>query len=378
MTHFASKSLIVTVLLFLFLNCSSRNVYLRPYLEETETDKLNSMKVGFDRMGNIYPKEEPANESSFRNNQIEEKFEEEKMQDQVKELNRRKGNKKDIAVFIHGIEPEKQIVWKNYSELKTYFQQGNSNNNSTFFLEVYWDGMQEHFPPYWKSAQMNSFYAGKSLGKFLRKISDSNSNIHIITHSRGASVGSYALWDVSLLKEDEPSKCTTFLKMSWCSEIGDEELKSINEKKKLDQFTAKSVQLGFIAPAMGRKYFDDASHSNKKIIIGINEKDRALNKIITMFQTSKVAGDTSLGAVKKEACEAQKKIPGIKIIDFRQSEANKKAGISEDSHEFIDYIRREQFSNTFLPLLKGEKSKKDEFIVKCDTDEKSLPMTHEK
>ncbi|HMV80427.1 MAG TPA: hypothetical protein PL048_12540, partial [Leptospiraceae bacterium] len=370
-----------------------KNEFLGDIVKPT-SNSPTTIRIGFDQIGDLYPDDFEIEKESFlahntvflayaqrnRNPKISQQTIASKI---IKEF--KKSGSNEFIILIHGynvFEGATVNERQTYFDLIKYKIREKYPKKKFFFLEVYWDGMMGKTE--WAPAQMNSFHAGRGLGELLRKIDpEINNPLTVITHSRGASVASYALWNVPLRKIDDIKDCEPvcfrFLKKCYPVpiEFYNEQIQNRN--------ALKSVRIGYLAPAIGGityfEYFPKYVKNYSQVVIGINEKDSALRKKLPYFNVGTTTfGDSSFGVRKDLFCKEAKKLQNKSTeqsfvgVDFLGDEKTKKENqeikIKEDSHTFQDYVNRKQFTETFLPLL-FEKTPPNPLnnVIKCGTQE---------
>lgn len=242
------------------------------------------------------------------------------------------GQDRTLIVLIHGFcstVPETRRAYK-----ATRLQIEHQYPDRKFsYLEVYWDGMYGSPLAIWPEAQVNSKWAGLGLRNLLRRL-DPSLPVRVITHSRGASVISSALWNVDL-------RSTVAA-----------DLRYREAQQKLRPPVLPALRVGMLAPAMRAIDFntydergDGAFCFHDRIVLGINPDDRALQ----VGGLSGIMG-TTLGCTPSDfdsvvAPRLNKGHAHAFALDFSGSV----------EHGFEDYVLRDVFEDEFLPkLLEGD------------------------
>jgi hypothetical protein len=241
-----------------------------------------------------------------------------------------KGNR--IVFLVHGFNNFQEEALASFYLLKHKL---NARYKSIAFVEVYWDGLANNAHPkrIWKSAQVNSSYAGLGIRRLLNKV-NKEAEIVLLSHSLGASVVTQALFNVS----------------KWKGKF-QKELDAVSNT--IPTPPQKSITLCMLVPAIpGENTFDDLNRTVinnttqhiSKIVVGYNWKDKALSKKIGI---RKKFGSTSLGSnagneVFNTRDYIEKKFPDIL---FKETDLQRKPMPKE--HSIAEYMRSKCF-NQFL------------------------------
>lgn len=193
-----------------------------------------------------------------------------------------------LVFLIHGYNNSYSEANSSFEYIKNYLK---SKSDTDFvFLEVYWDGLfkgrfSSPLPfAYWFDSLTYSNIAGQvGLRKLINRLPD-NTDLTVITHSRGAGVIFSAISDP----------------------VYDQHI-VVPEYEAYTGENLSSLNIVSIAPAVGNGHpLEDLSEvlgERAKVFIGFNENDPALQK-------SKVGsgpfGDTSLGTSNKFYLNAEK------------------------------------------------------------------------
>jgi len=255
---------------------------------------------------------------------------------------------KNLILLIHGFNDATPDTNYETFEDKADALIGISN----VYLEVHWDGLinQTHNPikflDIWKRAQRNSANTAITLRNVISHIQIDN--MYIVTHSLGASVGTRLLFNVYNweIKKNNPNS------------IDAQEIYTRAETTPTP--TQPNVILAMIAPAIpGQSTFEGLrntvpihkSDNYKKIVIGFNKHDYALNKGnirgVRLILRERF-GSSSLGASKRDLRVTKKIIAKHKPpIDVLETDFSSDRVVKKTEHGFEFYLRREHF-NSFL------------------------------
>lgn len=258
--------------------------------------------VAFDEFGNIYPLSPPNIIPSLKskigrnaafNLEVEMKNigqpyttetqneTYDKIVKQIENNAKQAGEGSKIIFLIHGYNNSFKKGSDSYSEIKKLIDAQSKTQNT--YVEIYWDGLMKgpytfKIPYwYWGDAMLNSNYVGQvGLRKLINKLPQ-NTEMNVITHSRGAGVIFSAISDPEYDKNYKPQA---------------------TEKFKKDNL--KKLRIISIAPAIGSGHVNsdmkDQFPEDTKIFIGFNSKDLTLRKFSLHLGTGNyLMGDTSMG-----------------------------------------------------------------------------------
>lgn len=277
-------------------------------------------RVCFDEAGELYPdpRPEPSEDGAVagRSGRIAEDF-------------GRRINEaclgKTLVILIHGMNttyPESRRAYE-LARLKILDQ---FRGMDTAFLELYWDGRRGDPLTVWGYARPASKWVGLGLRRLLVHVSP-RIPIRVLTHSRGASVITAALWNVPLSEEPR-----------WDARYRD-------RQREIPLPSHPAIRLGLLAPAMPESDFDGCPALDR-VIVGVNEHDPALGK---SFLPSSWFGSTRLG------CDLEAFREGVERKLNRDRAVAYGVDLSASGiHDFTDYLLRRAVSERFLPLLLEE------------------------
>lgn len=152
-----------------------------------------------------------------------------------------------------------------------------------------------------------------------------------ITHSRGATVITAALWNVPL------------------SETPEEDERYVENQRRIAPPTHPGIRIGLLVPAMPETDFDTCPvvGGPERVVVGINEDDPAVGKGLL---NAGWLGSTRLGCcirAYRASVEAR--------LNARREVSHLVDLSGSDVHDFKDYLLRRAVEERFLPLLMGER-----------------------
>lgn len=320
---------ILVLSIFILAGCAG--LHSMPPNNYSNTGDDKTYRVFFDQNGDLYPSSPVAvmpkqkifgrnNAFSVRThmNETDQNYDDETIEvhysELVASLSNQMKEKSKLVFLIHGFNNSYEDANSSFEYIKSYL---NSKSDSEFvFVEVYWDGLfkgpfSSPLPlAYWFDSLTYSNIAGQvGFRKLLNRL-PYNTDLTIITHSRGAGVAFSAISDPVY---DKHINVPEF-----------EDYKGDN---------ISNLNIVSIAPAVGNGHplgdLPSILNKNSKVFIGFNENDPALKK-------SKVGsgkfGDTSLGTDNSFYLESEKSANEEHIILQRVVYKN------YDKHEIRGYI----------------------------------------
>ncbi|RRS06497.1 alpha/beta hydrolase [Pseudoalteromonas sp. J010] len=293
------------LLLFILALAGCAGLHSMPPKNYSHTDDESTYRVFFDQYGDLYPSSSEAimperktfgrnyafsirtymknTNQEYNENTIEAHYSK-----LVSSISDKMNKQSKLVLLIHGFNNSYEEANLSFEYIKSHL---NSKSDSKFiFIEVYWDGLfkgpfSSPLPlAYWFDSLTYSNIAGQvGLRKLLNRLPH-NTNLTIITHSRGAGVAFSAI--------SNPVYDKHIIVPEFEDYAGD---------------NISSLNIVAIAPAVGNGHpLGDPSsilNQNSRVFIGFNENDPALQK-------SKVGsgkfGDTSLGTDNKFYLKAEK------------------------------------------------------------------------
>lgn len=294
------KNLIIFSSIFMLSGCVGlHNVPPIGYSETIPSDLTT--RVAFDQYGNIYPDSPPykipqldrliGKDEPFDlviemhklgenyNNEIQDKIYRDAVE-KIKNNQKIAGENSKIIFLIHGYNNNFGEASDSYKYIKEYLKK--QNNTKYTFVEIYWDGLyrgpRSAILPvfYWGDATLNSDIGGQvGLRKLLNRM-PKDTNLYVITHSRGAGVIFSAI-------------SNPIYKLGY-------------EPKSYEDFNTNifnKARIVSIAPAIGGAHISNSIKSNlpkdTKVLVGYNSYDLTVRKyLLSLKAGNKVAGDTSL------------------------------------------------------------------------------------
>lgn len=283
----------------------------------SNTNDLQSIRVFFDQFGDLYPTSPEANMPEQRllgrnyafsvrthmnnTNQIYNDATIEKHYLDVAEtISDRLEASKKLVFLIHGYNNSYKEASSSFEYIKNRLK--SNSKDDFFFVEVYWDGLFKgpfSFPfplAYWFESMTYSNIAGQvGLRKLINRLPE-NTELTLITHSRGAGVAFSA---ISNPVYDDHIVVPPF-----------EKLKGTNISK---------LNIVSIAPAVGNGHpIGDLSELlpiDSKVFIGFNANDPVLKKSQGKFVIgSERFGDTSLGVNDEFYLAAERKVNQSRVV----------------------------------------------------------------
>ena len=270
----------------------------------------------------------------------------------------RMGKGKEVVFLIHGynaypyLENDTANVAQQFQCLRNQITNRLTENDKKFlFVEIYWDGLTEegtrnlglrwfNQKRIWKNAQSSASNAGLELRRILSRIS--KPKVFILSHSHGAAVATYALFNV--LK------------------FGDKEFPLFVAKYTQGEYTTPNidVRVGMLAPAIpGENVFDEYFHRtpgcgqtpctsrNFHFVLGVNTYDEVTSK--RPLKGSK-HGSTTLAYDPDELKKTMAIFAGdknvIDAVDFSLTTGN----ATQEKHGFYHYINNPHFPE-FLKMV---------------------------
>ncbi len=239
------------------------------------------------------------------------------VEDAARELN---AGAKSLVVLIHGCNNTYAEARRSYELARMLMPR-----KDVAVLEVYWDGGAGDPVGLWAHAREQSKRAGLGLRRLLRRL-DPETQVRVITHSRGASVIASALWDLPL--REGPEAEARFRAAQGVQAPPD----------------PSRYRLALIVPAMGEADLESCPRGGlDRLIVGVNEDDPAVGKGVL---PASWFGSTRLGAEREpfytHAVPAARR---ASLVDFGGS------GV----HDFKDYLlRRPTREHVFPRLFEGD------------------------
>ncbi len=314
------------------------------------------LRIAFDRNGDVYPDpaEFPVNDALLARSQHSlrayfaahgQRYDPEEVAvGLARRIEAACAPGKSLLLIIHGANNSYPEARRSY-ELVSLRMRELSWSHDIVFLEVYWDALHGDPLSGWGPARETSKWVGLGLRRVLRHLPPSIP-LRVLTHSRGASVISSALWDLHL---DENREADARYRARQLAEPPPLLLR---------------IRIGLLAPAMGGEDLVGI-RGLERVIVGLNVDDPVLGKGII---PAAWFGDTRLGC-SREAFDAVAKRLGdvARLIDLSSSEV----------HDFKDYLLRRPFAESFLPLLLGSEGEKAVDVSSGEPPRDATPVAFE-
>lgn len=234
----------------------------------------------------------------------------------ARRLNERGGT---LVILIHGINNTYDEARRSYelARMKLGRRAGGLS-----FLEVYWDGRTGNPLALWSHARESSKWVGLGLRPLLRALSP-GLRVRVLTHSRGASVITSALWNLPLREGADADR--RFEARQAAEPVPD----------------ARRYRLALLVPAMPEEDFETCPRDGlDRVIVGVNPDDPVVGKGPL---PSSMMGSTRLGespeAFRSSVAPALERRAFLVILPY------------SPVHDFKEYLLRRGFEERMLPLL---------------------------
>jgi hypothetical protein len=239
----------------------------------------------------------------------------------------RAGSPRTLVILVHGINNSYPEARRSYRLAQLVIRDRFPALDAAF-LEIYWDARRGDPLGFWGHARASSKWVGLGLRRVLAGL-DHRIPVRALSHSRGASVITSALWDLPLFEERE------------------EDERFATAQRSVPPPTHPGIRLGLVVPAVPETDFDDCPVPGgpERVIVAVNEDDPAVGKGLL---NAGWIGSTRLGC----SIEAYRYVEAL--LNRERAVAHLVDVSSSDVHDFKDYLLRRAVSERFLPLLLGE------------------------
>jgi hypothetical protein len=241
---------------------------------------------------------------------------------------------RQLVIFIHGFNDD--APEQAFAILRESMRDAAPDPNFVF-VEVRWDGLLSRRPwnplGIWPRAQPNSYRAGMRLRQVLKCVPE-ETDLYVVTHSLGASVGTQLLFDSRTWNSPELTKEMDTLSLTHPTP------------------RQRRIALAMLAPAMpGQRAFANVDKVSpgggtqglSKVIIGYNRRDYATSKYAGRA-TGYRFGATSLGFSHREVNAVAQMLEAegrIQVTPIRFTGRGWIHGVADYSvrSEFDEFIR---------------------------------------
>ncbi len=339
---------IVTIISIVLVLSGCSGLHSMPPNGYSKTDDQLTLRVFFDQFGDLYPASHdqsydalmPDQKTIGRNyafsirthmKKIGQTYNNDTIEKQYNLLSETISSKlvsdEDLSILflIHGYNNSYDEARSSFDYIKSSIQ--SKTNKRYLFVEVYWDGLFEGpftapFPiAYWFEALTHSNKAGQvGLRRLINKLPE-NTDLTILTHSRGAGVAFSAVLNPKHGTKVSKPKFETF-----------------------EGGNLGKIRIISIAPAVGTNHpvekLSRLLPAGSKVFIGFNSEDETLKKSKGKIKVGAGKfGDTRLGSDDEFYKSAETLANKNSIILQRVSYANYK------EHAIKGYIDKEESTN---------------------------------